>query len=78
MACLLSFFQQQRLYREQAGTFRPFNIENPLWIFVGGRVVKGLAVQDAVRSKYSCGFPMVETEQPAKPLTGAHLALGLM
>ena len=47
VACLLSFFQQQRLYREQGGTFRPFNIENPLWIFVGGRVVKGLAEQDA-------------------------------
>ena len=31
-----------------------------------------------VRSKYSCGFPMVETEQPAKPFTGAHLAFGLM
>ena len=29
VACLLSFFQQQRLYREQGGTFRPFNIENP-------------------------------------------------
>ena len=47
VACLLSFFQQQRLYREQGGSFRPFNIENPLWIFVGGRVIKGLAVQDA-------------------------------
>ena len=47
VASLLSFFQQQRLYREQGSTFRPFNIENPLWIFVGGRVVKGLAVQDA-------------------------------
>ena len=46
-ACLLSFFQQQRLYREQVSTFRPFNIENPLWVFVGGRVVKGLAAQDA-------------------------------
>ncbi len=31
-----------------------------------------------VRSKYSCGFPVVETEQPAKPFTGAHLALGLI
>ena len=47
VACLLSFFQQQRLYRVQGGVFRPFNIENPLWIFVGGRVVKGLAEQDA-------------------------------
>ena len=47
VACLLSFFQQQRLYRVQGSVFRSFNIENPLWIFVGGRVVKGLAVQDA-------------------------------
>ena len=30
VACLLSFFQQQRLYREQSGTFRPFNLEIPL------------------------------------------------
>ena len=47
VACLLSFFQQQRLYREHGGAFRPFHIESPLWIFVGGRVVKGLATQDA-------------------------------
>ena len=46
-ACLLSFFQQQLLYRDKGDKFRPFNIENPLWIFVGGRVVKGLASQDA-------------------------------
>ena len=32
---------------------------------------------EPVRSKYSCGFPMGETYQPAKPFTGAHLALGL-
>ena len=47
VACLLSFFQQQRLYRTNSSVFRPFNIENPLWIFVGGRVVKGLSAQDA-------------------------------
>lgn len=47
VACLLTFFQQQLLYREQAATFRPFNIEKPLWVFVGGRVVKGLADPDA-------------------------------
>ena len=47
VACLLSFFQQQRLYHEQSGTFRPFNIENPLWIFVGGRVTATLAKKDA-------------------------------
>src|SRR5690606_3733833 len=37
-ACLLSFFQQQRLYREQEASLRPFNIEKPLWVFVGGSV----------------------------------------
>ena len=29
VACLLSFFQQQRLYCEQGNAFRPFNIEKP-------------------------------------------------
>ena len=47
VACLLSFFQQQRLYREQADAFRPFRIENPLWIFVGGSVTATLATRDA-------------------------------
>ena len=47
VACLLSFFQQQRLYREHGRTFRRFNIENPLWIFVGGRVTAALAKKDA-------------------------------
>jgi hypothetical protein len=43
-ACLLAFYQQQKLYREQGAKFRPFNIERPLWIFVGGSV-------NAVRSE---------------------------
>ena len=48
VACLLSFFQQQRLYREKPRcAFRPFNIESPLWIFVGGRVTVTLAKKDA-------------------------------
>ncbi|HQU46044.1 MAG TPA: DEAD/DEAH box helicase family protein, partial [Pirellulales bacterium] len=47
VACVLTFFQQQRLYREQAGAFRPFNLEKPLWIFVGGSVTKTLAARDA-------------------------------
>jgi hypothetical protein len=37
-ACLLSFYQQLKLYRQQTGTFRPFLLERPLWIFVGGSV----------------------------------------
>jgi hypothetical protein len=47
VACLLTFFQQQKLFRDQESTFRPFNIEKPLWIFVGGSVTKTLATRDA-------------------------------
>jgi hypothetical protein len=47
VACLLAFFQQQRLYREQESAFRPFNIDKPLWVFVGGSVTKTLVTRDA-------------------------------
>jgi len=43
-ACLLAFYQQQRLYRDKIAEFRPFLLENPLWVFVGGSV-------NAVRSE---------------------------
>jgi hypothetical protein len=46
-ACLLAFFQQQRLHREREAAYRPFNIERPLWIFVGGSVTATLATRDA-------------------------------
>ena len=38
IACLLGFYQQQKLYRDKKNSLRPFLIENPLWIFVGGSV----------------------------------------
>lgn len=52
-ACLLSFYQQLRLYREQEKPLRPFNLEKPLWIFVGGsvnavRTVNKRSVSDVV------------------------------
>ena len=47
VACLLSFFQQQHFYQGRKVDFRPFNIEQPLWVFVGGRVVKSWSVKDA-------------------------------
>jgi len=47
VACLLTFFQQQRLFKEQEKLFRPFDIENPLWIFVGGSVTATLVTRDA-------------------------------
>lgn len=37
-ACLLAFYQQQKLYLEHPDAFRPFLLENPLWVFVGGSV----------------------------------------
>jgi len=43
-ACLLAFYQQLRLYHDKQVEFRPYLIENPLWIFVGGSV-KALRTQ---------------------------------
>jgi hypothetical protein len=37
-ACLLTFYQQLKLYRDKPGEFRPFLVERPLWVFVGGSV----------------------------------------
>ena len=37
-ACLLAFYQQQKLYADNPNTFRPFLLEKPLWVFVGGSV----------------------------------------
>src|SRR5581483_2776036 len=36
-ACLLTFYQQLKLYRDKPQEFRPFLIERPLWVFVRGR-----------------------------------------
>lgn len=37
-ACLLVYYQQLRLYRDRISEFRPYLLEKPLWIFVGGSV----------------------------------------
>ncbi len=39
-ACLLSFYQQQYLYTSHQERLTEFNIENPLWVFVGSSVAK--------------------------------------
>lgn len=44
-ACLLTYYQQMRLYEEKGEDFAPFNIEKPLWVFVGTSV-KGGASKD--------------------------------
>ena len=35
---LLSFYQQQRVFAERREEVRPYGIDKPLWVFVGGRV----------------------------------------
>jgi len=40
-ACLLKFYQQLRLYGERRALFAPFNLEKPLWVFVGSTVSGG-------------------------------------
>ena len=35
---LLSFYEQLRLYQEQDERLRPYNLEKPLWVFVGSTV----------------------------------------
>jgi len=35
---LLSFYEQVRLYEEQADALRPYNLKKPLWVFVGSTV----------------------------------------
>lgn len=37
-ANLVSFFQQQLLFKEQKTTLRDFLLHKPLWVFVGGKV----------------------------------------
>lgn len=41
-ASLLSFYQQLRLFDEQRIRFAEFNLEKPLWVFVGASVVKAI------------------------------------
>lgn len=52
-ACLLTFYQQKVLFKDPRSKVKQFNIENPLWIFVGGsvnavRTQKGKSVSDIV------------------------------
>lgn len=35
---LLSFYEQQRVFEEQAEALRPYKLEKPLWVFVGSTV----------------------------------------
>lgn len=39
-ACLLSFYQQMRVFEEQRNALAAFNLEKPLWVFVGASVTR--------------------------------------
>ena len=45
-ALLLTFYQQQRLWAEQGAALRAYNLEKPLWVFVGGSVTKGFDAKE--------------------------------
>lgn len=47
VACLLAAWQQRRLYDDKQAELAPFNLERPLWIFVGGSVTKGFSKGEA-------------------------------
>ncbi len=38
LANLLSFYEQKRVFAEQTDALRPYNLEKPLWVFVGSSV----------------------------------------
>lgn len=52
-ACLLTFYQQKKLFLDHYDSFKPFKIENPLMIFVGSSVnavkkIQGKTTSDVV------------------------------
>ena len=38
LANMLSFYEQQRVFADQAKDLRPYNLEQPLWLFLGSSV----------------------------------------
>lgn len=47
-ACLLTHYQQHRVFRDHQVPSRRFRIQRPLWIFVGSTVTGGRTVPDVV------------------------------
>jgi hypothetical protein len=47
-ACLLKFYQQLRIYDEKKKDIEPFNIEKPLWVFVGSTVSSAKGTSDEI------------------------------
>ncbi|MFI4912928.1 MAG: DEAD/DEAH box helicase family protein [Sedimentisphaeraceae bacterium JB056] len=45
-ACLMAFYQQQKLFNDKRSELKKFLIEKPLWIFVGSSVTKTISKKD--------------------------------
>lgn len=45
--CLLAFYQQKSIFRENLRIADHYHIENPLWVFVGGSVTKSFNAREA-------------------------------
>ena len=45
-ACLLKFYQQLLIHEQKNTDFQPFNLEKPLWVFVGSTVTKAKGTQE--------------------------------
>ncbi|MCH8536283.1 MAG: DEAD/DEAH box helicase family protein [Alkalimonas sp.] len=61
-ACMLGFYQQLRLYKERKANYSAYNLEKPLWVFVGGSVSK------AVRSKKLKGKAVEVVDETASDI----------
>ena len=46
-ACLLGYYQQQLVFKENSSQMETYRLEKPLWIFVGGSVTKSLNKKEA-------------------------------
>ena len=70
-ACLLTFYQQLKLYKDKEPEFSPFLLEKPLWVFVGKSVTAtskegAQEVTDVVEIlQFLDGFARQETESVA-------------
>jgi len=63
--CLLAFYQQLRLYNDDREALKPFNVEKPLWVFVGGSVTKSVGKKDASDVLTILGFFQQFLSDPA-------------
>ena len=49
-ACLLKFYQQMRIYQDKGALLTEFNLEKPLWVFVGSTVTGKSSKNDFVNA----------------------------